>query len=241
MKSAKSTKIVKRERRAHRTTKAARGRSHPPRLHPIDGSLDRELAERVVAAFDRLDPAAPWTDIAPLVVPVIKRVVQPYPASLAPLTITVPPGIPTGFGIDIGPAFGHVTAAMLEAWAVDTATVLVTALDNLRGLVDREPPRVDPVAVGDVPVVAIQGQGWGSALILVPDVLARIIGSEPRVLITPVRNMLIALPATVDPDVIEDLWDVIAGGRHDELDIDPLCWTGVDVVAVGGRSRRLLD
>ena len=236
MKSAKSTSADKDARRAGRAAKGRRHHQDPPRLQPIGGTMERELERRILAAFERVDMGAPWADLAPTVLPVIRRVLQPYPPDLAPLTITVPPGIPTGFGIDIGPAFSHVTAAMVESWAVDHTTVLATALDNLRRLVAQEPPRVDPLVIEGEPLLAIQGQGWGSALTLLPDVLAGILGPDPRVLITPVRNTLVALPETVAADLVIDLWSAIADGRHDELDIDPLRWTGSDVVAIGDRS-----
>ena len=239
MKTAKSAKAAKDERRAHRTAQERRRHDDRPRLHPIGGTMDRDLQRRILASFERLDMGAPWADIAPMVLPVIKRVAQPYPPDLAPLTITVPPGIPTGFGIDLGPAFSHVTPAMLESWAVDPATVLATALDNLRGLVVREPPRVDPFTIEGARLLAVQGHGWGSALVLVPDVLARILGREPRVLITPVRNTLVAIPESADADLVIDLWSSIADGQHDELDIEPLRWTGADVAALTDRSLGL--
>ncbi|HEX6868984.1 MAG TPA: hypothetical protein VF119_09275 [Candidatus Limnocylindrales bacterium] len=240
MKTARSTKATKHARRAGRAAQGRRRCDDRPRLHPIEGTLERQLERRILAAFERLDMDAPWADLAPTILPVIRRVIQPYPADVTPLTITVPPGIPTGFGIDMGPAFSHVTAAMVGSWAIDSATILATALDNLRHLVADEPPLVDPLVIEGHPVLAVQGQGWGSALILLPDVLAGILGPDPRVLITPVRNTLVALPETVDADLVIDLWSVIAHGRHDELDIDPLRWTGTDVVAISDRSRRLV-
>ena len=44
-----------------------------------------------------------------------------------------------------------------------------------------EPPRVERIHPEGVETIAIQGQGWGSALILVPEVLRPILGDMPRV------------------------------------------------------------
>lgn len=201
--------------------------------------MDADLQERILAAARRSDPSAPWSVAAPQVLPVIKRVTQPFPPDLAPFTITVPPGIPTGFGIDLGPALSHVTAAMLESWAVDTATVLATALDNLRRLVHDEGPRIETFSIEGETLLAVGGQGWGSALVLVPDVLARIVGPEPCLLMTPVRNTLIALPESVDADFAVDVWLAFTHGAHDELDIEPMRWTGREVVGLADHSPSL--
>jgi hypothetical protein len=80
-----------------------------------------------------------------------------------------------------------------------------------------------------VQVTAIQGQGWGSSLILLPELLRPILGQTPRVLLAPVRNTLLALPDDVEDGLAIDLWQAIAQGAHDELDVDPLRWTGSTV------------
>ncbi len=153
--------------------------------------------------------------------------------------IFVPPGVWTGFGIDFGPAFTHVTSEQVKHWGIDHATLLGTALENLRALTLVEPPRVERIHPEGVETIAIQGQGWGSALILVPEVLRPILGDAPRVLLAPVRNTLVALPEDVDPDIAFRMWDAIAKGCHDELDMNLLRWTGRTVVADGDEALGL--
>jgi hypothetical protein len=201
--------------------------------------LEPGLAKRILAAFDGFDPTGPWPDVAPRIVPVLKRVHHPYPSEVAPLHIRVPPGVWTGFGIDLGPAFSHVSQALLDGWGIDHATLLGTALENLTALVRREPPVVDTVPLEGIEVTAIQGQGWGSSLILVPEVLRPILGPAPRVLLAPVRNTLLALPDDVEDELAIDLWQAIAHGAHDELDVDPLRWTGSTVARLGDDSLGL--
>ena len=89
-----------------------------------------------------------------------------------------------------------------------------------------------------VAITAIQGQGWGSSLLLLPDVLGSIIGDAPQVLLAPVRNTIVALPEAIEPHVAVEIWEAIAAGAHDELDVDPMRWTGRTVVAITDLAAR---
>jgi hypothetical protein len=230
---------TKAERRARRKGKRLRRHDDGLSMRVLGGVMDRESFDRVLAAAQSLDLEAPWPDIAPLVLPILRRVRHPYPPEATPIHIFVPPGVWTGFGIDFGPAFTHVTAGQVERWGIDHATLLGTALENLRALSVVEPPRVERIHPEGVETIAIQGQGWGSALILVPEVLRPILGEMPRVLLAPVRNTLVALPEDVDPDLAFRMWDAIAEGCHDELDLNLLRWTGTTVVADGDEALGL--
>ena len=238
-KGDRHTRSAKAERRAKREAKDRRRHDGPFRMQVLGGTMDRELFDRVLAAAQSLDLDAPWPDIASLVLPILRRVHHPYPPEAAPMHIFVPPGVWTGFGIDFGPAFTHVTAEQVKRWGIDHATLLGTALENLRALTVVEPPRVERIHPEGVETIAIQGQGWGSALILVPEVLRPILGEMPRVLLAPVRNTLVALPEDVDPDMAFRMWDAIAEGCHDELDLNLLRWTGTTVVADGDEALGL--
>jgi hypothetical protein len=48
-----------------------------------------------------------------------------------------------------------------------------------------------------------------------------------------VRNTLLALPDDVDDDMAFQVCEAIADGAHDELDVDPLRWTGSTVALIG--------
>ena len=226
----KSTKTAKHERRARRISKRHHRRDDGLRLTPLGpGTFEPGLAEQILAAFRGFDPTAPWPEMAPRIVPTLKRRRHPFPAEMAPMHLHVPPGIWTGFGIDVGPAFSHVTRSLVDSWGIDDATLLATALDNLAGLVRREPPRVESLHLGDIEVTVIQGQGWGSSLILAPDLLRPLLDPTPRVLLAPVRNTLLVLPDDIDPELALDVWSAIADGAQDELEVEPLRWTGSTV------------
>jgi hypothetical protein len=233
----KSIKTAKTEQRARRLSKRKRRRAGGLTINPLGpGTFEPGLAEQILAAFRGFDPTAPWPVIAPRIVPALKRVRHPYPPDMAPLHINVPPGIWTGFGIDMGPAFSHVTQTLLDGWGIDHVTLLATALDNLAGLVRSEPPVVESLHIGGVEITAIQGQGWGSSLVLAPDLLRPLLDATPRVLLAPVRNTLLALPDDVAAELAFDLWETIAEGAHDELEVDPLRWTGSTVTLLADQS-----
>lgn len=236
MKTTKSDRHVgpsKAERRAHRKAKDRERRNGPISFRAVGGTMDPALLGRVLAAAQQLDLGAPWPEVASMVLPVLRRVRHPYPPEAAPMHIYVPPGVWTGFGVDFGPAFTHITAGQVDGWGIDHGTLLGTALENLRALTMAEPPQVERIHPDGVETIAVQGQGWGSALILLPEVLRPILGTSPRLLLAPVRNTLLALPEEADPDLAFRLWEAIAEGCHDELDMNLLRWTGTSVVSDG--------
>jgi hypothetical protein len=236
--ASKTKQRDKAERRDRREAKARRKQGRGVHLRVLGGWMEPELQDRIRAAAAGLDPTAPWAEISPKVLPVIRRVHHPYPPSMDPLRLMVPPGIPTGFGIDFGPAFSHVTPDLVERWGVDHATLLATALDNLQRLTVDEPPKVDRFSAVGMDLVSVQGQGWGSALLLLPEVLGPILGTEPRVLLAPVRNTIVALPDDATLEQAMDIWEAVTDGAPDELDVEPLRWTGVTVAALGDRATR---
>lgn len=238
MPAMKTVKAAKRERRAHRKAKDHDRRDDGLQVRALGGTMPADLMEQIRSALTQLDPLAPWPEIAPMVLPVLKRLRHPYPPEASPIHIQVPPGIPTGFGIDFGPAFSHVHRRLIEHWGVDEATLLGTALENLRRLAVVEPPRIERFEHAGAAVMTVSGQGWGSSLVLLPDVLESLLGTDPRVLLTPVRNTIVALPEDVDPDIAYDIWDALAHGAHDELDVQPLRWTGSTVTTLMDRQTQ---
>jgi hypothetical protein len=117
-----------------------------------------------------------------------------------PFRVTLPPGIPTGFGIDIGPAFLLVGQTLLAGWPVGPADLVARALSNLRERT--RPIRARDLVTADidgVPARVLQsGLGCASALVLAPDELRRILGDHPQCLLAPMRDVLVSLPSDVD-------------------------------------------
>lgn len=241
MPAMKTKRPTKDDRRAHRKARDRHRGGDGVSLRTFGDALDAGFLGKVLAAAQLVDPLGAWPDIAPRILPVLKRLHHPYPPDAAPLYVQVQPGLWTGFAIDLGPAFSHVSPMMFDQWGIDRATLVTTALDNVRQRLADEPPRVDHFDHDGVDAVAISGQGWGSSLILVPDMLPQYLGTKPRILLAPIRNTLISLPDDVDVEFVVAMWEALADGAPDELDIDPLRWTGSTVVPMGGPSSSLVN
>ncbi len=184
------------KRRAKRRRKA--GKTY--RTVDIGGGMEQATPEAVLRAMGGLPPDLEWPVMAPNVIPILPRRRPMPPMAGEPFRVTLPPGIPTGFGIDIGPAFLVVGESLLATWPIGPADLVATALGNLRDRVRSVGPR-DLVgqSLDGVPVRVLQsGVGCASALLLIPDELRRIFGEEPQCLIAPMRDILISMPADVD-------------------------------------------
>jgi hypothetical protein len=153
----------------------------------------------ILEAMNRIDPDRPWTEARSDVRPMLPRI-RPYPFPVEPVRIMLPPGILVGFGIDIGPALAMVDGDQLARWGVGIETVAGEALENVRRAADRcDPDLVVRESVHGVPVMALQtGAGIGASMLLAPDRLDRFFGPGPLLLLAPMRDLLIALPAAVD-------------------------------------------
>lgn len=186
----------KERRREKRRRKA--GKDHA--TWDVGNGMVQATPDAVMRAMGGLPPDLDWRVLAPNVVPILPRRRPMPPMAGEPFRVTLPPGIPTGFGIDIGPAFLVVGSSLLETWPIDGGELVATALENLRDRMRGVRPR-DLVrqALDGVPARVLQsGVGCASALLLVPDELIRIFGTEPQCLIAPMRDLLVSLPAHTD-------------------------------------------
>lgn len=184
------------KRRAKRRRRA--GKSYG--TTDLGNGMVQATPEAVFRAMGGLPPDLEWEVMAPNVIPILPRRRPMPPHGGEPFRVTLPPGIPTGFGIDIGPAFLVVGESLLGTWPVGPADLVATALENLRTRLRPVRPR-DLVrqAIDGVPVRVLQsGLGCASALVLVPDELTRILGAGPQTLIAPMRDLLISLPPDTD-------------------------------------------
>jgi hypothetical protein len=165
----------------------------------LGDGMNRADDATILAAMNRIDLDRPWTKARDDVRPMLPRV-RPYPFPIEPVRVMLPPGILVGFGIDIGPALTMVDADQLRRWHVDTETVADRALANTRDLAARcDPNLVVRESVDGVPLEALQTRaGIGASLLLVPETLERFFGPGPLLLLAPMRDLLIALPASVD-------------------------------------------
>src|SRR5439155_6123528 len=106
----------------------------------------------------------------------------------------------------------HVTAAMLADWRRGVGDAVEQAMGNLRARAAAvETASVLRDSIMGVPLQALQsGTGSASTFVLVPDVLPRLFGREQRLFLAPMRDLLIALPGTVDRDLAAWLYGEFA-------------------------------
>jgi len=200
------------KRRAKRRRKA--GKDY--RTVDLGNGIEQATPEAVLRAMGGLPPDLDWGLMEPNIIPILPRRRPMPPQAGEPFRVTLPPGIPTGFGIDIGPAFLVVGESLLETWPVGPAELVAAALDNLRVRVHALRPRdLHRDSIDGVPVRLLQsGLGCASTLVLVPDELRRIFGPEPQLFLAPMRDLLLSLPADTDRG--------FAGWLNDEFaEMDP--------------------
>ncbi len=199
-------------RRAKRRRRA--GKDYP--ADDLGNGIEVATAEAVMRAMGSLPQDLGWDELAPSVIPVLPRRRPMPPMAGEALRVTLPPGIPTGFGIDIGPAFLVVGEALLAGWPIGPADLVARALANLRDRTRSVRGRdLVSLDVEGVPARVLQtGLGCASALVLAPDELRRILGEQPQCLLAPMRDVLVSLPLDVDRE--------LAGWLNDELStMDP--------------------
>lgn len=164
-------------------------------------AVPRDLSE-VLAAIDAFSPELPWEEVAPSVLPVFERAVPPPfpPEALDQVHVVLPPGVSVGFGVDTGPAVMRITRALLERWDQTPDALAVRAVFNLRARgATADPAHLLRAPVEGLPVTAYQsGDGWASALLLVPDLLGRLFGHHPQLFGAPMRDLLLSVPLGSD-------------------------------------------
>ena len=188
---------------------------HGPELGP--GVVSATLDELQAALEGQPDDLA-WDWASAHVIPVMRRI-RPYPSGFPePMYTVVDPGVAVGFAIDIGPAFMSIGVDLVRSWGIRLADVHARSLANVieraqaidRGTIVRG-------SIDTTPTRWLQsGQSIGSVLVLTPDELGRIFGPRSAFFITPMRDLIIALPADVDRELAAWLWLEVAT-------LDPNC------------------
>jgi hypothetical protein len=210
-KKARPTRPLGRSAGGNRQVKLSNGTAEIFEGDVLGPGMTRASDAALLAAMNRVDPDRPWTKARADVLPMLPRV-RPFPAPTEPIRMMLPPGILVGFGIDIGPALVMVDAGQVQRWGVAVEAVADRALANVRDAAARcDPALVARQAVDGVPLMALQtGEGVGASLLLVPETLPRFFGPGPHLLIAPMRDLIVALPATVDLELaawLADEWE----------------------------------
>jgi hypothetical protein len=194
----------------------------------------------VLSALRGFDIAGPWATIAPSVVPVLPRR-RPMPGESEPeIQWTWPVGLVTAFGVDLGPALLFVTPSLAGSWGVTPSEIAERALRNLA---DRLPATLERGvlhdATGGLPMTAFQsGDGFASALVLAPDLLAQVFGPDPALILAPMRDLLVALPIDADPGLAAWMLDDFASLDPNGLDMPLLVFDGGTIEVYDRKKHR---
>lgn len=208
--------------REKRRDKRRRKAGKAYRTWDLGNGMVQATPEAVVRAMGGLPPDLDWQVLAPDVIPILPRR-RPMPAAAGePFRVTLPPGIPTGFGVDIGPAFLVVGQSLMDSWSIGPADLVATGLQNLRDRLRSVRSRdLLRETIDGVPVRALQsGIGCASTLVLVPDELERIFGRDAQCLIAPMRDLLISMPPETDRGFVAWLNDEFAEMDPNGLALD---------------------
>jgi len=177
--------------------------------------------EQVRSAVDALPADLSWDQLAGGLRPVFIRRRPLPPGVERPLTVRMPPGVDVALGVDIGPAFMYVGGGMLESWSVTFDDAFEHAMENLRSSVAAERYlEMEYESVDGVPFWWYQSSGGlASGLLLLEEELATRYGQDPRLLIAPMRNLLVAAPFDADRSLVGWLRDEISYEDPNGLDL----------------------
>jgi hypothetical protein len=177
--------------------------------------------EQVRSAMESLSPDLSWRDLADGLRPVFVRRRPLPPGVEQPLTVRRPPGLDVALGVDIGPAFMYVGAGMLESWSVSLETAFERAMENLRrSLAVERYVEMEYESIDGVPFWWYQSTGGlASGLLLLEEELATRYGPDPRLVIAPMRNLLLAAPFDADRSLVRWLHEEISHEDPNGLDL----------------------
>ena len=177
--------------------------------------------EKDRSAVDALSPNLSWDELADGLRPVFIRRRPLPPGVERPLTVKLPPGVDVALGVDIGPAFMYVGRGMIESWSVTFDEAFERAMDNLRVSVAAERyVEMEYESIDGVPFWWYQlSGGLASGLLLMEQELTARYGPDPRLLIAPMRNLLLAAPFDADRSLVTWLRDEISHDDPNGLDL----------------------
>ena len=198
-----------------------KARNHDELATSYGNGVTGPSRKQVRAAIEALPDNLGWADLAESLRPVFVRR-RPLPPGIEkPVTMRRPPGVEVALGVDIGPAFMYVGHGMLETWEVTETDAFDRAMANLRASVAGEKyVEMEYESIDGVPFWWYQSQGGlASGLLLLEQELGTRYGPDPRLLIAPMRNLLLAAPFDADRSLVAWLRDEISYDDPNGLDL----------------------
>jgi hypothetical protein len=182
----------------------------------------------VLAALERFDPDRPWHGLRDEIRPMLPRLrPMPFPAG-EPVRVMLPPGILVAFGLDLGPALAQIGPDLIDRWGITADELAAVALGNIRRLAAAcDASMVVRNPVGSMDVSALQTRlGIAASLLLVPDQVPRFFGREPGLLLAPMRDLLLRVPADTPLEDAEWLVEEFEAVDPNCLHLGGFSWDG---------------
>jgi hypothetical protein len=122
----------------------------------------------------------------------------------------MPPGVEVTAAIQADVVGIHVDQAQLDCWGMTLDQVLTAAVVNLHREVAAWQGKVyEDNSLNRIPIRQLEHwPHWAITLVLVPDELKRIFGSDDQLFVAPYHCNLMSLPIDVDRDFAADLVDM---------------------------------
>lgn len=163
-------------------------------------ALDLLRQDRKLRRAAKLMPRpATWDWARPRLLPLLAG---PYLGPDPLVTVVGGPGCAVIFGIEVAGTFIHVDRSVAERWECSDDLLLRTGIENL----DARAVRLGTGAIthGTLAgrIVRIIENPWASSLVLVPDHLVRLFGSDDQIIGTPRREMVAAFHADTPTHVV---------------------------------------
>jgi hypothetical protein len=172
----------------------------------------RQLLRAMDAVPSRID----WDWAVGKLLPVLERPgSEPFPDNPY-LSTSAECGVAFGFGISQGPILMRVNQGIADQWESSIDQIREAAFENLRSLTAGL-GQSDLIQAADESLVLTaiaKPEGYATSLLLIPDELQRLFGTEDQVFTTPSRGLLMSFPIDTDVET------VVAFTTHFE-DLDP--------------------
>lgn len=181
----------------------------------------------MVAAIEAVDLNAPWSEIRERLRLVLPRR-RPMPPETGDLVERMwPPGLRVGLGLDVGPAMLFVGREQTDMWGVSVDTAYQQAQSNVYerlGAMSRLALLREHIA-GTRTIAFQSGEGWASSLLLMPHELGEVLGERAGLILAPMRDLVLWLPADTDLVLAEWILDEFAEADMNALDVPVLTLT----------------
>ena len=201
-------------------------------IRPARGSRIRRAVEVVATVINedrafrravrRMPRPVPWDWAKPRILPLLAG---PYldADDDPPVRRVSDIGCTLMYGLEVGPALPLVDVQVAERWECTADQIHEVAMANLTARASQLPSSTvrGGTLSGRTIQITDRKLSWASSLVLVPDQLMRLFGSDDQVLCAPGHSVLISFPLSTPAEVVADVLIDFEMGQTWPLMLDP--------------------